>query len=262
MRLERADDSEVLEWSSPPPVERVSPGSEIAIITVRYEDLDSLAPRLSDSQATVVVLTPMMPSDRDRLARAVGRPVVSAMPSVLAYQAASAIRYWLPRVATTWVERRSPSGPEVELVHRLSRAGISARIDGDVLARNAATTVSFVPLAMALDVGGGVDGVLGDTALLSLALEAASEGRELGRVLGKAEAWASTLLRFAGPLALRLAVGVVRSRSPEMVTYVETHFGRKLHAQNVAMAERLVNLAMERGTRRKALTKLLERLRG
>jgi len=207
-------------------------------------------------------MTPMMPSDRHRLVSTLGRPLLAGMPSALAYEAsAGVVRYWLPRVATTWVERRSPPGPENELVVRLNRAGVSARVDADVLARNAATTVSFVPLAMALDVGGGVDAVLADPALLSLALEAATEGRELGRTLGKAETWASTVLRFAGPLSLRLAVGVARSRSPEIITYVEKHFGRKLHAQNVVMAERIVALANEHGTRHKALTKLLERLR-
>jgi 2-dehydropantoate 2-reductase len=243
-------------------VDRASQGSDVALICVRYEDLDGVVPRLSDTSAAIVVLTPMMPPDRDRFARALGRPVIAGMPSVLAYEnSAGAIRYWLPRVATTWIERVSPPGPGADFVQRLTRSGIGARLDFDVLARNAATTVSFVPLSMALDVGGSVDAVLTDSALLSLALEAAAEGRELGRVLGKAEAWASTLLRFAGPLALRLGVGVVRSRSPEIIGYVEKHFGRKLHAQNVVMAERIVELATERGTRRAALTKLLARLR-
>jgi hypothetical protein len=262
IRLERTEDEDVLEWTSPPHIDRPSPGSDVVLVCVRYEDLDGLVARLSGISSALIVLTPMMPSDRDRLARALGRPLVAGMPSALAYEkSAGVIRYWLPRVATTWIERRSPPGPEIDLVQRLNWAGISARLDSDALGRNAATTVSFVPLAMALDVGGGVDAVLADSALLSLALEAAAEGRELGRTLGKAEAWASTLLRFAGPLALRLGVGVVRSRSPEIIGYVEKHFGRKLHAQNVVMAERIVELATEHGTRRKALTKLLERLR-
>ena len=263
IRLEREEDGEILEWTSPPQVDRVSATADVAIVCVRYEDLEGLVPRLSGTSAVPVVMTPMMPSDRDRLARALGRPLLAGMPSALAYEtSAGGIRYWLPRVATTWIERGSPPGPEQELTVRLNRAGVSARQDGDVLARNAATTVSFVPLAMALDVGGSVDAVLADSALLSLAIDAAAEGRELGRNLGKAEAWASTVLRFAGPLALRLGVGVARSRSPEIITYVEKHFGRKLHAQNVVMAERIVALAAERGTRRKALTKLLDRLRG
>jgi hypothetical protein len=259
--LERVEDGESIEWQSPSRVSHVRPDSEIALICVRYEGISGLADSLVNSTATPIVLTPMMPSDRDSLVRALGRPIIVGMPSVLAYETnAGLIRYWLPRVATTWVERRSPPGAEQDFVRCLNQAGITSRSDADVLARNAATTVSFVPLAMALDVGGSVDAVFSDSSLLSLALEAAAEGRELGRALGKAEAWASTLLRFAGPLALRLAVSVVRSRSPEMITYVEKHFGRKLHAQNVAMAKRIVMLASERGTRHSALTALSQRL--
>jgi 2-dehydropantoate 2-reductase len=79
--------------------------------------------------------------------------------------------------------------------------------------------------------------------------------------VGKAEPWATMLLRFVGPLTLKVGVGVARSRAEEAVRYVEHHFGRKLHSQNVAMATRIVELAREKGTRRVALEQLLERLR-
>jgi hypothetical protein len=125
-----------------------------------------------------------------------------------------------------------------------------------------ATTVSFIPLAMALDVGGSIAAVLEDERLLALALHATEEGRELGRAVGKAEAWASTLLRFVGPLTLKVGVGLARSRAPEAVAYVEQHFGRKLHAQNVAMAERIVELARMKDTPWGSLENLLEMLRG
>src|SRR5258708_25901133 len=114
---------------------------------------------------------------------------------------------------------------------------------------------------MALDVAGTIDGALGDDALLDVAFRAADEGRELGRAVGKAEAWASTLLRFVGPLTLKVGVGLARSRAPEAVAYAEQHFGRKLHAQNVLMAERIVELARTRGVEHEALAKLLEMLR-
>ena len=71
---------------------------------------------------------------------------------------------------------------------------------------------------------------------------------------------ASTLLRFVGPVSLKVGVGLARSRAPEAVAYVEQHFGRKLHAQNVAMASRMVDLATSKGTPREALGKLLESL--
>jgi len=129
-----------------------------------------------------------------------------------------------------------------------------------VLTRNVATTVSFIPLAMALDVAGSIDALLQDHALLALGFDAVDEGRELGRAVGKAEAWASTLLRFAGPLTLKVGVGLARSRAPEALAYVEEHFGRKLHEQNVALAAGMIDLAAQKGTRREALRRLSSRL--
>lgn len=114
---------------------------------------------------------------------------------------------------------------------------------------------------MALDVAGTIEAALADDALMRLAFDAADEGRELGRAVGKAEAWASTLLRFVGPLTLKVGVGLARSRAPEAVAYAEQHFGRKLHAQNLLMAERIVELARGKGTPHEALAKLLEMLR-
>jgi hypothetical protein len=133
-------------------------------------------------------------------------------------------------------------------------------VEADVLARNVATTVSFIPLAMALDAAGSIDALLGDDPLLRLALEAADEGRDLGHVIGKAEAWASTLLRFVGHFTLKVGIGLARSRAPEACSYVEQHFGRKLHAQNVLMAKRIVELAQQKNVPHVALDQLLSRL--
>jgi hypothetical protein len=213
----------------------------------------------------------MMPVDHDALAAALPGRVLTGMPSVVSYENDhGAIRYWLPRVATTFIEDAGAgagagAGAEEdtlgELVKRLARAEIAAKLAPDVLARNVATTVSFIPLAMALDAAGGIDALHADHALLSLAFHAADEGRALGKAVGKAEAWASTLLRFVGPMTLRVGLGLARSRAPEAVAYVEQHFGRKLHAQNVAMAGRIVELAEARETPHEALGKLLESLR-
>jgi 2-dehydropantoate 2-reductase len=261
-RLERVDDGDVLEWRMPAKVDRVPAAADVVVACVRYEQLEGVVARVQGSRAPVVMMTPMMPQDHARLSAALPGRVLAAMPSVVAYQnEAGAIRYWLPGVATTFVEGATPAGAEAELVRRMERAEIHAKVASDVLTRNVATTVSFIPLAMALDVAGSIDALLEDEVLLKLAFDAADEGRELGRAVGKAEAWASMLLRFVGPLTLKMGVGMARSRAPEAVRYVDDHFGRKLHAQNVAMAERMVELAREKGTRGEALTVLFERLR-
>jgi hypothetical protein len=261
-RLERVDDGDVLHWEMPARVERAPARADVVMACVRYEQLDALPARLEGSRAPVVVMTPMMLGDHARLSSALGGRVRAGMPSVISYENdARAVRYWLPRVATTLIEATEMDGPEAELIKRLERADISARGQDDVLERNVATTVSFIPIAMALDVAGSIEGVLQDEALLALAFDAAEEGRELGRAVGKAEAWAALLLRFVGPFTLKVAVGVARSRAEEAVRYVEQHFGRKLHAQNVAMAAQIVEMATEKGTPHAALGQLLAKLR-
>ena len=262
VRLERVEDGEVLRWNVPARVDVAPLDADVVLAFVRYEQLDSLPPRVAGGTAPVVVMTPMMPQDHDRLAAALGDRLVTGMPSVVSYlNEAGAIRYWLPRMATTLVESRPPATELAgELVGRLGRAEIAARVEKDVLARNVSTTVSFIPLAMALDAAGSIDALLGDDALLHLALEAADEGRELGRTIGRAEAWASTLLRFVGPFTLKVGVGLARSRAAEACSYVEQHFGRKLHAQNLLMAERIVELAAQKNVPHAALARLLESL--
>ncbi len=262
VRLEKVDDGDVLLWPTGEARERPPPDADVILVFVRYEQLGDVAARLDGASAPVVVMTPMMPDDRDALTTALPGRVVAAMPSVVAYRSeAGAIRYWLPRVATTLVEERAHPGAEAELVQHLAHAGIPARLAPDVLERDVATTVSFLPLAMALDAAGSTDALLADRPLLALAIRAAAEGRALGATVGKAEAWASTLLRFVGPRTLRLGVRLARARAPEAMAYVEHHFGRKLHAQNVAMAARTIALARARGTPSAALSTLLVQLR-
>lgn len=264
-RLERVEDGEVLEWHAPARTPAAPADCDVVLAFVRYEQLAALPARVTGGAAPVVVMTPMMPQDHALLAAALPGRLVTGMPSVVSYRNDhGAIRYWLPRVATTLVESAAggPHAPPLaELVKRLGRAEIHAREEADVLGRNVATTVSFIPLAMALDVAGSADALLADDALLEIALHAADEGRALGRTVGKAEAWASMLLRFVGARTLKMGVGLARSRAPEAVAYVEQHFGRKLHAQNVAMAARIVELAADKGTPHESLSKLLEMLR-
>jgi ketopantoate reductase len=261
VRLERVEDGEVLRWSAPARVDVAPLDADVVLAFVRYEQLGSLPPRVAGGTAPVVVMTPMMPQDHDSLAAALPGRLATGMPSVVSYlNDAGAIRYWLPKMATTLVESRT--GVEAVLCERLVRAEIAARVEPDVLARNVATTVSFIPLAMALDAAGSIDALLGDDKLLHLALQAADEGRDLGHRIGKAEAWASTLLRFVGHFTLKVGIGLARSRAPEACSYVEQHFGRKLHAQNVLMARRIVELAQQKNVPHPALEQLLVRLQG
>ncbi len=261
VRLERVGTTDVLEWTTTAGTD--VPDADVFLSCVRYEHLDRMAERVAGVSAPVVLLTPMMPNDFARLSARLGPArVVAAMPSIVAYWSGpNTVRYWIPRAATTMIESRSPPGIEAALVTCLLRAGIASKLDRSVLERNVATTVSFLPLAMGLDVANGTAALLKDGQLLSLALEAAFEGRDLGKTVGTLEPWASMAMRFITPFTLKMGVGMVRSRSPEVLRYVDEHFGRKLHVQNVAMAGAMVDLATERGMKRRALEKLLDLLR-
>jgi ketopantoate reductase len=274
--LERVENGEALRWAMPGRLTTAPTGADVILVFVRYEQLASVPARVTGSSAPIVVMTPMMPCDHALLSAALPGRLRTGMPGVVAYRnEAGATRYWLPSAATTLVEDRlaateraggsdgasdGADDPVRDLVRCLGRAAIGAKLATDVLARNVATTVSFIPLAMALDAAGSIDALLHHHALLSLAFEAVDEGRELGRAVGKAEPWASALLRFVGPITLKVGVGLARSRAPEALAYVEGHFGRKLHAQNVAMARTMIDLAVEKGTRHGALHKLLAEL--
>jgi ketopantoate reductase len=211
VRIERVDDGETIEWMRPAGMQAVPRDADLVMLCVRYEQLDAAAKSVGRGSAPVVVMTPIFPKDYSRLSAAIPARIVTSMPGVVAYRnERGVVRYWLPRLATTLVELRAASGAEAELVGSLERAGMAAKLDPEVLQRNMATTLSFLPLAIAIDVGGGIDNVLQNDELLAVAIDAAKEGRALGRSFGKAPAWAAMLMRFIGPLALK--AGVARAR--------------------------------------------------
>jgi hypothetical protein len=261
VRLERIEREERLDWAVPTPVAAVPPATDVILVCVRYEQLDAIVPSVAESRAPVVVLTPMMHDDHARLSAALPDRVVAARPGVLAYETEERIiRYWLPRDAGTLIEARDPAGAEAALVSRLEGAGIGARLESDVVARNAATTVSLLPFAMAIGAAGGIEASFADDGLVALTLDAAHEAHALASTLGKAETWSSMLPRFVRPFMLKAALGLVRSRFPDSVRYVDHHFQSKLVAQNVLLGRRVVELAKRKGTPHSALERLHARL--
>ena len=126
---------------------------------------------------------------------------------------------------------------------------------------NAATTVTFFPLIAAINAGAGIDGVLADKALLGVVLEAAKESVALGQKLGKPAPWAHLLTRFVGPYTLKPGVALGRRLFPEVMRFVDAHFGPKLHAQHLAMGAAILELGREHGLPMPAMEELMERLR-
>jgi ketopantoate reductase len=270
MRLERIDGDRAIETlEAPARVTEVPPDADVVLVCVRGDQLDESLVALLDRGPNVplVMLTPMMPNDYDRLRATLGARVVSAMPSVVSYASAYAngrmtTRYWLPRPATTLLEE--PLGgadPALSaLVRSLEQAKIRARFAMGVHEDNPATTIAFMPLAMGLDAAGGLDALLADDALLTLTLRAADEAGALAKRVGNVAAWASIIMKFVGPFTMKIGVSLGRKASPEAMGYVEEHFGRKVHAQNVTIANAIVELARAKGTPHEALRDLAARL--
>ena len=266
MRIERVDgDRGAVDLARPERLAAVPHDADVVLVCVRGDQLDAdLVTTLQQGpDVPAVMLTPMMPADYTRLRAALGGRVVAAMPNVVAYaKDDGTTRYWLPGAATTLIEEARPADATLTaLCEALDAAGISARQEMGVHETNPATTIAFIPLAMGLDAAGGIDALLGDEAMLDLSLRAAAEGATLAHRVGKVATWASVVLRFVGPTTLKLGVALARSRAPEAVAYVEAHFGRKLHAQNVAMADAIVELARERDVPHDAMIELTARLR-
>ena len=264
IRITRIDGGATHALDSPKLDAAVPPHADVVLVSVRVEQLDAELDRLiaAAPEIPVVMLTPMLPEDLARLTQAHGPRLRAAMPGVVAYLGTGGeCRYWLPKVAPTLIDAAPPIPPAVsELASALSVAGFGGRLELGVHESNPATTLSFIPLAMGVDAAGSVDQLLADRALLRIALDAVGEGLVLAEKVGRVPSWLDLLTRFAGPTALKLGMSLARSRAPEAIVYVDAHFGRKLHAQNVVMARAIVRLAHEKGTPAKALEALLARL--
>jgi ketopantoate reductase len=266
IRIEHIDgDGEVDTWSEPALAATVPEGADVVLVAVRTDQLDgSLDAILDRSNALIVVLAPMMPADASRLGARYASRLRAAMVGVVAYvNAAGTCRYWLPRSATTLIDDGGGAAatPAAEdLAKALVLAGIRTRIEPRVQESNLATTVAIVPAAMGIDAAGSIDALLADKKLRDLTVAAVKEGLALSGKLGTGASWLGYVTPFVGTTMLRVGVSLGRSASPEAFAYVEEHFGRKLHAQNVAMGREVIELARSKGVGCEAMEGLLRRL--
>jgi 2-dehydropantoate 2-reductase len=265
LRITRIEaDGSSIDLKRPAVDTRVPDAADVVVVCVRAEQLDAALDGLlaAGPRVPVVMLTPMLPPDLERLAHVHGARIRAGMPGVAGYLTRDgSCRYWMPRVAPTLIDAAPPVPAAVEdLAGALRAAGFGVRLENDVHKTNPATTISFIPLAMGMDAAGGIAPLLADRPLLRITLDAVVEGKALAAQVGHTPTWIDLLARFAGPISLRLGVGLARSRAPEVLSYVEEHFGMKLHAQNLAMARVIVAMAREKGTRADALQRLLGRL--
>lgn len=264
IRIQRVGSPEVLDLASPQRAASIPPDADVVALAVRADNIDDKLDALlcQGPNVPLLTLTPFLPASLERLRKLLGSRVVVAMPGVVAYaNDAGMVRYWLPRSQPTLIDDRAASDPVMKsLLDRLQNAGISARFEPRVDALNPATTLTFLPLVVVLDVAGGTaDRAVADRALLSLALDAVAECRQAASFVGTTPAWAGLLARFVGPTAIRVGIGLARRTFPESVTFVERHFGSKTHAQNVLLAREGVELGRSHGLPMSALSRLADR---
>ena len=252
-------------------VAEVPPHADAVLIIVRFDQIDGALAgvlRGAPARAPLVALTPLLPEQHQELESAVGRPITPGMPGITGYlDERDVVRYWVVSVAATLLDDPGDANASARaavetLAKTLTAAGTAARLERNVASHNAATTVAFFPLIAAIDIGGGVDGVLGDKQLLSTVLEADKECSALARRMGKVASWAGMLTKFVGPFTIKPGVGLARRLFPEAVHFVEMHFGRKLHAQHLAMGQAIVRIGATEGVQMPALQRLMARLRG
>lgn len=243
----------------------VPPDSDAILLTVGTEDIESVRSLLGRDGPPILILTPMLPKAWSSVRETFGDRALAVMPSVIAYarKEDGVVRYWLPPAPTKIDEPRSSSPHAAtvrEVTAALSRAGLRATLELGVHETNPATTVCFIAIGMALSLAPSAHALAEDDALLSTTTNACREGTRLARRLGEPELWASFAPLFAAPWALRTSIHALERLAPEVIYYAEEHFGRKLHAQNRAMAHEMVELATERGLPSDALAELATRL--
>ena len=257
---------------APPAALEIPDDVGVVLVAVRVDQLDdALLDRLAKGDAplrVVVVLTPLLPQLLARVQEKLGDRLVVAMPGIVAYAPDDAtpagelhLRYWTPKSAPTMLEARAQGDPRSSVVNDVAQAfvaaGIPCGVQPHVATINAATTVAFFPLLLAVQASqGSIATLLADGKLLRLALDAGKEARALAKTIGDLASFASLLLSFAGPFTVRAGVKLARMRAPESIVFLEKHFGTKLRAQNSIMRAWIEELATTRGVGIDALRKL------
>lgn len=258
-------------------VAAIDESSDVVLVTLRYNQLDpgagddlvALLRKAGSSSAPIIMLTPMMPAQRDALEKAAGRRVVPSLPGVVGYlNDSDVVRYWIPAAMSTLLDDlpasdigEAPRAALEAIARRLTQIDLPTRFERDVASQNVATTTSLFPFIAAIDAGGGIDGVLGDKELLGAVLDAAKECEALARKIGKTATVAHVLMKFVGPFTLKPGVALGRKLFPEAVEFVERHFGAKLHDQHIAMGEAILGLGRDHEIPMPALTKIVGMLR-
>lgn len=249
-------------------VTEIPADSEVVIVTVHHDQLVNTATPADGSSIAdllarapnvpIITLTPLFPKHVARLEAASKKTILPGMPGITGYiDDRGTLRYWVPKSAMTFFERRGAHTSVEELAKRLTRLHVPTQLENDVQSLNAATTIAFFPFTAALGIAGSVDGVLANKELILAVIEAAKECEVLAKKVGRVASWAVLLSRFIGPFTLKPGVALARRIAPEAVRFVEVHFGPKLAGQHVLIGASIVELGKEHSLPMTELSRLL-----
>src|SRR5512134_3960484 len=109
----RKDERETIDV--PERVAEIPGDADLVLLAVGTDDLDAIRPVLEGRDVPIVVLTPMLPKDWERIHDAFGARVLAAMPNVISYTRTEdgVVRYWLPPAPTRIDEPRRESDAAV-----------------------------------------------------------------------------------------------------------------------------------------------------
>jgi 2-dehydropantoate 2-reductase len=239
------------------------PDADVALLCVRAEQIASVMRGvLSDSPVPIVSLTPLLPRSLAAIAAVSQAGVAPAMPSVAAEPRGAVIAYFRLPLTPTRIDREGCSSPAlILLADALTRGGIPARIEANASARNAATTVAFFPLGVALSLAGSARRLAHDVPLLNLMQASCRECGVVARRIGPVEPGVALLVRLLAPGAVAAITAVASWASPRALGFLEDHFGSKLSAQHGVLGDEIIALGRDHQLAMTALETLLERAR-
>lgn len=249
----------------------IPPHTDLILLAVRFDQLlddtsDPLLPKLeAANHVPVVVLTPMLPQERERLADAIGRPTIAALPSVAAHiDERDRVLYWslglVPTVIDADIEDSAAAATVEEFAKRLSAAGMTTTRESAVALKNAATTITFFPFISGICAAGGVRELIADRALLELVLAAIGETASVARHVGEPVPIIGLASKLMRPGLLRVSIAALNATLPGLLHFLDEHFGPKLIHQHRAMGASVLKLAREHDQEMTSLEALLARL--
>jgi 2-dehydropantoate 2-reductase len=238
------------------------PPADVALLCVRAEQVDECLQRLlADGPALpLVTLTPLLPPAEARLGPHVRGELVPALPAAAAELGPDGIlRYWTPPLARTLFDSdRSSASWLPRLVAALNAGGVPAALASGAAARNAATTIAFFPLSVALTLAGSAARLAADRSLLELGVLGSRECSTLGARVGRVEPAVALALRIVTPASFRLLLAAARFAAPELASFLEDHFAHKLERQHAVLGADILELGREHGVALPALVRLLD----